>query len=61
MEAVDAPVDHAYEKAPLAVRLVLVPSQMILVPVMFTFGMGLMVTYAVAWAVHPPALEAVTV
>ena len=61
IEVVEAPVDQMYEYAPLAVKLVLVPSQMVVVPEMFTFGIGLMVTYAVAEAVQPPTLVPVTV
>ena len=44
MEAVVAPVDHKYEYAPLAVKLELVPSQMVVVPDMFTVGIGLKTT-----------------
>ena len=44
MDAVVAPVDQTYEYAPLAVRLELVPAQMVVVPEIFTLGMGLMTT-----------------
>jgi hypothetical protein len=47
--------DQLYDVAPLAVRLVLNPSQIVVVPLMVTTGIGTIVTVTVAVAEHPPA------
>ncbi len=59
----ESPVDgdHAYVLAPLAVRVVEVPAQIVIVPLTETVGSGLTVTINVAVPVHPTPLVPVTV
>ena len=59
--AVVAPVFQAYVPPPLAVSVVLWPTQMTLVPEMLGVGKGFTVTVLVDEAVHPPAPVTVTV
>ena len=46
---------------PLAVKVVLLPEQITVLPVMVTVGLSLMVNLAVAVPIHPPSVVPVTV
>ena len=61
MAAVLAPVLHAYDAPPLAVKVLLAPEQIVLFPAMLTVGLALTVSVLSAVAVQPDALVAVTV
>jgi hypothetical protein len=54
IEAVVSPLDHKYEPPPVAVKIVLWPEQMLVVPEIETVGYGLIVTAtAVRLLSHP--------
>jgi hypothetical protein len=53
--------DHAYKPAPVAVRVVLVPLQTVVIPLMTARGSGFTVTVAVSLSVQPLLFVTVTV